>query len=121
MGLLSAVALQPERSPPAAVPPKISRRGCPKTVLEYLYPEGQNNHWYQHLEQLNDKQRDGIAGFLFSIVLRRKIKRRKFDAAYGLLKMADDLGFANTPLSSQAAEILERLSIFADARVLGRK
>jgi hypothetical protein len=121
MGLWSAVALQPGRLPPATVPPKIRLRGCSKTVLEHLDPEGQNTHWYQYLEQLNDKQRDGIADFLFAIILRRKIRRREFDAAYGLLKMAGDLGVANTPMSSQAVEMLERLSIFADARVLGRK
>jgi len=115
MGLLCAAALQPGRTPPSRIPTNGSARGSAKMILRCLDAEGQSAHWRDQLNQLDDLERDAIAGLLLSIALRRKISQRQYGAVQQLLKMGYDLGLADTPASSQAAEMLERLATFADA------
>ena len=66
------------------------------------------------LNELSDPQRDSIAGLLLTIALRRKIKRREFRVVHELLEVGCALGLTNGPVSSQAAEMLERLATFAN-------
>jgi len=54
------------------------------------------------------------AGLLLTIAVRRKIKRREFRVVHELLEVGCALGLTNGPVSSQAAEMLERLATFAN-------
>jgi len=47
------------------------------------------------------------------MALRRKTNQPDFSAVHRLLTMGYELGLADTPVSSQAAEMLERLATFA--------
>jgi hypothetical protein len=62
------------------------------------------------LVQLNDQECDAIAGLLLNMALCRKTNQRDFGAIYKLLEIGYALGLTDTPASSQAAEMLERLS-----------
>jgi Domain of unknown function (DUF6895) len=112
MGLLCAVLLQAGRSPLPRIPTNTSARGSAKTILRYLDADGRETHWRNQLDQLGDQERDAIVGFLFSIALHRKISQREFGAVHQLLKTGYDLGLADAPAASQAAEMLERLATF---------
>lgn len=114
MGLLCAAALQPGRTPPSRIPTNASAPGGAKMILQCLDAEGRSTHWRDQLNQLNDLERDEVAGLILNIALRRKIKQREFGAVHQLLKMGYDLGLADTPAASQAAEMLERLATFSD-------
>jgi hypothetical protein len=114
MGLLCAIALQPGRTPPSEVPTRASVPGTANLILQFLEADGRTAHWQDELDQLNSLQKDAIAGLLLSIALRRKVRQRNFGAVYKLLKLAYALGLADMPVSSQGAEMLERLDTFAN-------
>jgi hypothetical protein len=116
MGLLCVAALQSGRSPPSRIPTNATARGSANIILQFLDADGPTTHWRDQLNQLNDPERDAIAGLLFGIALRRKVSQREFGAVRQLLKAGYDLGLADTPASSQAAEMLERLATFSTLR-----
>lgn len=113
MGLLCAAALQEGRTPPAKISTRHSRPGSAKMVLRFLDDDGPRQHWRETIEQLEDREQDAIAGLLMNIGLRRKVKQRDFGGLHQLLATGYQCGLANSPAASQAAEILERLSVFA--------
>ncbi len=84
-------------------------------ILSFLESDGPNVHWRDEIDQLEDLERDAIAGLLLTIGLRRKIALRNFGAVFELLKKGYDLGLADGPSSSQATEMLERLSAFSES------
>jgi hypothetical protein len=113
MGLLCAVALQRGRSPPSKIPVSTAVRGGANRILHFLEDDNQNAHWWDELRHLNDQERDAIAGLLLTMALCRKTTQREFSAIYQLLEIGYALGLADTPASSQAAEMLERLATFS--------
>lgn len=113
MGLVCAASLQPGRTPPSKIPIRGRVPGSAKMILQFLEADGQSQHWWETLDQLNDRERDAIAGLLLNIALRRKVKQRDFGGLHKLLVTGYDLGLADTPAASQAAEMLERLAVFA--------
>lgn len=116
MGLLCASALQPGRIPPAKISTQRSITGSAKTILQFLEADEQRPHWWETLEQLSERERDAIAGLLLNIALRRRVKQRDFGGLHELLATGYQLGLADSPASSQTAEMLDRLSIFAETR-----
>ncbi|HEX9484141.1 MAG TPA: hypothetical protein VF929_06150 [Gemmatimonadaceae bacterium] len=113
MGLLCAAALLPGRSLPSMIGAKRNVRGCASAILELMADDEHRPHWCDDLERLGDRGRDAIAGLLLGIALRRKVAQRDFDAVYELLKRGFALGLTDMPVSSQAAELLERLAVLA--------
>jgi hypothetical protein len=114
MGLLCSAALQPGRTPPAKISAKVAATGCAKVILEHLDTDARNVHWRHTLNQLSGPEHDAIARFLLDIALRRKIGRREFGAVHDLLKLGAAFNLTDSPGTSQAAEMLERLAILAD-------
>jgi len=112
MGLLSAAALQPERTPPAQIPTSGAIDGSANKILAFFDAGAHRAHWLDELYKLKDAERDAVAGLLLTIVLRLNIKRREFGIVRKLLEVGYSMGLANSPVSSQAAEMLERLSIY---------
>jgi hypothetical protein len=115
MGLLCAAGLQTGRTPPAKISTRRCTPGSAKLILQFLEADGRSQHWWEVLDQLNDRERDAIAGLLLNITLRRKVKQRDFAGLHQLLATGYGLGLADSPASSQAAEMLERLAILAGA------
>jgi hypothetical protein len=113
MGLLCAAALDSERTPPAKIRTAGAVRGSADMFLPFLDAQERNPHWRDELNLLNDRERDAIAGLLLSMALRQKTKQRDFAAVHQLLSIGYSLGLANNPVSSQAAEMLERVATFA--------
>jgi len=113
MGLLSAAALQAGRTPPAQIPTGGAIDGSANKILAFFDDGNHGAHWLDELHQLRDAERDAIAGLLLTIALRLNIRRREFGIVRNLLEVGYTLGLANSPASSQAAEMLERLSMYA--------
>lgn len=112
MGLLCAAALQPGRTLPAQIPTSGAVAGSAGRILTFLDAGDRRAHWRDELQQLSDAERDALAGLLLTIALRQNVSRREFGTVRKLLEVGYTLGLADSPASSQAAEMLERLSIY---------
>ena len=114
MGLICAAALRPGRAPPARVPRAKWQRGATELILRHLGTEGSSAHWRAEIDRLRARERDALAAFVLAVALRSKVRVRDFEAVRDLLRMAYELGLANSPASSQAAEMLNRLALFEE-------
>lgn len=114
MGLLCAAALQHRRTALSRGPITKPRRGSANAIIKYLGGDKKTTHWRDEFDQLKDLERDAIAGLLLNIALRRKTVQREFGQVHELLRVGYRLGLADTPAASQAAEMLERLAVFAN-------
>ena len=114
MGLLCAAALQQRNAPSSRTSDITASRGSANEILKYLEGNQKTAHWRDEFEQLAEPERDAIAGLLLNIALRRKTIQREFGRVRELLLVGYRLGLTDTPISSQAAEMLERLITFAD-------
>jgi hypothetical protein len=113
MGLLCAAALHPGRAPPRGIARRSAAgRGTADTILQFLDSDDRSPHWRQQIDEISPSERDALAGFLLNIALYRKVRRREFGAVLELLRIGFGLGLADTPASSQCAELLERLAVF---------
>jgi hypothetical protein len=111
MGLLCAAALHPGRAPPRRIARRATaHRGVADTILRFLDSDGRSPHWRQQIDEIPFAERDALAGFVLNIALYRKVRRREFGAALELLRIGYKSGLADTPASSQCAELLERLA-----------
>lgn len=117
MGLLSAHALKSGCLPPRDIPTAgRAVPGAAAALIPYLDDGTTNPHWRQHLTTLNDAERDAIAKFLWNVAVYRSVNKRAFDVVRELLVLGQRLDLEPSPLSSQAAELLMRLSVFSTAR-----
>jgi hypothetical protein len=113
MGLLCAAALHPGRAPPRRIPRRApSDRGTADAILRFLDSDGRSPRWRHEIDASSPAEREALAGFLLNIALYRKVRRREFGAVLELLRIGDRSGLADTPASSQCAELLERLAVF---------
>jgi hypothetical protein len=115
MGLLCAAALPAGRTPPSMIPAGTAMRGSSTKILDMLDADGKHTHWRSEFDQLTSAERDALAGFLMNIALRRKTRQRDFGAVARLLRDGHAMGLTDTPAASQAAEMLERVSVFAES------
>jgi hypothetical protein len=116
MGLLCATALQPGRLPPAEIPPGRCTRHAANPFLEQLHAHGRHTRWSRDFDALSGPRRDTLAGFLLNVALSRSVKARDFASLHALLAKAHELGLADSPSASQAAELLDRMATFASLR-----
>lgn len=116
MGLLCAAALQQRSTSSSQAPNITASRGSANEILKYLEGDHKSTHWRDEFDQLDDPERDAIAGLLLNIALRRKTVQREFGRVHELLLLGYRMGLADTPIASQAAEMLERLATFADIK-----
>jgi hypothetical protein len=116
MGLLCAVALQPKRTPPVALPTNDAALSCSDWLFALIDTDGKKTHWREEANRLDKLQRDALCGFLLNVAIRRRVNSRDFSGVRELLERAYRLGLANTPASSQAAEMLDRIATFAKIR-----
>jgi hypothetical protein len=113
MGLLCAAVLRSGTMPPLKIPPDKGAPGNANKILQFLDADGRRTHWRDELDQLRTSERDAIAGFLLAIALRRKASGRDFSAFHEVLVTGLKLGLADSPIASQAAELLDRLTVLA--------
>ena len=121
MGLLCAVALQPGRTPPSTVRTNTPARGSANRIIAVLHADRAGTHWQDELDQCSDPERDALAGFLLNVALRRRVRQRDFGGVHKLLSLAYAVGLADTPASSQAAEMLERIGTLTQIRHAERR
>jgi len=113
MGLLSAAALQTGMAPPAQIPDAAHGAGSHAPIIDLLDADPQRRHWREDFDLLTEPERDAIARLLFAIALRRMAMQRNFAGLRELLATGYRLGLADCPVASQAAELLERVSVAA--------
>jgi hypothetical protein len=113
MGLLCAASLQTGYAPPVAIPVAGAKAGTARQVLRFLDAGGESQHWRDEFRQLTESEADALAGFLLSMALRRRVKKRDFTGLRHVLELADRLDLTESPVASQAAELLERLAVYA--------
>jgi len=114
MGLLCAASLSPDRLPPQRIPKGTVRAGAIDTVLKHVDSETRRAHWQEEFDELEPMERESLADFVLGIGLHRAFGRRDFEAMQQLLAAGAALGITNTPIASQAAEIMSRVAQFAN-------
>jgi hypothetical protein len=121
MGLLCAAALHPRRAPPLQMAPRAAaNRGAADAILQHLDCDGRSVQWRQEIDETTPPEREVLAGFLLNIALYRKVRRRDFGAVIELLRIGYRSGLADSPASSQCAELLERLATLESITGLSR-
>lgn len=113
MGLLCAVSLHKERTLPTRL--KTSRAEKPLIDKLCSFIDEDQGHWQPIFAALPESQRLTLAPLLLDIALAQKFRRRDYNAASQLLEIAVKFGIAQSPLSVQASEMIERLSAFSKA------
>jgi len=113
MGLLCAVSLQPGKLPPEQLPQEQTSPGAPAAILPYLMQTGPRPHWLEEFARLSPAEKDQLTGLLLDVALYRSARKKDYESVFQLLRLAYDLGIANTAMAAQAARLLERLSSFA--------
>jgi hypothetical protein len=113
MGLLSAASLQSGRLPPRNISTRSIRKGASSPILKLLDADKQTAHWREELNLLSDQEQDAVTGLLLAVALRRKTREHEFGAVRELLEIGHTFDLTNTPVASQAAEMLERLATFS--------
>ena len=114
MGLVCAASLRPGRAPPAQIQTRNSQPGATERILQHFGAGNAAAHWRVEMDQLSDRERDALAGFVLAAALRSKVRDRDFDAVRELLRTGYAFGLANSPACSQAAEMLNRLTIVGE-------
>jgi len=114
MGLLCAASLSPDRRPPQRIPKGTVKAGAMDAVLQHIDSETRRAHWQEELDELESAERESLADFVLGIGLHRAFGRRDFAAMQQLLAAGAALGVANTPIASQAAEMMSRVAQFAN-------
>lgn len=113
MGLLCSAALQSGRTPPWNLPNNDAPPHNADLILQFLSGNETGAHWCDEFNRLNASERNTIAGLLLNMVLYRKLRQHEYDSVQKLLEVGTGLGLTNNPVSSQAAELLERLAAFS--------
>jgi len=114
MGLLCALALQPGRLPPAKIPVVSCIRGSADRLMRLLEDRHEARYWNSAFAKLTVREQDSLSPFLLTVALHRALKLRDFVAVGQLLEFAHSHRLSDTPACGQAAELLERVSHFAN-------
>jgi hypothetical protein len=112
-GLLCAVALRPRRAPPTS----ITGLRIDATLLDHLIDriDHDQGHWQSEFLKLKRPEQESLGSFLLDISIVQKCRKRDYGAVHELLATADKFQAARSPLCGQAAELLGRLSGYAQA------
>lgn len=112
-GLLCAASLRPRRAPPTGITgPRINARLLDRLIEQIDYGQG---HWQPEFLQLKRAAQESLGPFLLDALIVQQARKRDYGAIHALLVMADKYQAARSPLCGQAAELLGRLSGYAQA------
>ena len=110
MGLLCAATLRSEKFLPASVSPSGETSGAAEQIEPFLRFD-RTLHWVDLYRRLTPSQRDALAPLTFGIAVRRCVEARQFGSIRELLEVAQRVGLSDSPLASQAAQLIRRLEI----------
>ena len=111
MGLLCAVSLQDEKTPPVALSGRIFDSVLVEEIQTFI--DENQGHWQPVHSALAESERSTLAPFLLDLALIQKLRLRDYDATNRLLEIAKGAGMDPSPLSVQASETLDRLVAFS--------
>jgi hypothetical protein len=110
MGLLCAVSLQDGRVPRSYVSVEGQSGEAAREILAYLDSDGKKTHWRNEVDRMERSALAGIAPLLFHVALRRRAVENDFASLVALLEIGTKYELARTPMASQAAEMVMRVS-----------
>jgi hypothetical protein len=110
MGLVCAAVMRRGRMPDGA--PGRARRGAARQMMRWVAAAGRRPLWLREMERMEEAEWEALAGMVFSIALRRKVRERDFGGTLALLAEGHGLGLTDRPVASQAAEMLDRVRVF---------
>ncbi|HTD95539.1 MAG TPA: hypothetical protein VK627_01365 [Edaphobacter sp.] len=114
MGLVCAAALQPGCAPPTTVSTRCATLGSAAQLLPLLDDCRPIPHWLESFRRLDPLEADALAPLLFNIALHRHAAQHDFAALHQLLRLGHTLHLTDIPAASQAAELLERMTLYAN-------
>jgi hypothetical protein len=109
MGMLCAVSLRQGRGPSmnvAAAPEDAPLSRAITDTITIDQPDVQ-----AVLAQLSAQELDAIAWFRLDLAIAQAVRTREYGRLADLLRAVHELGYANSPLRLQAAELLNRLAL----------
>jgi hypothetical protein len=112
MGLLSSVTLHQGKNPSKRILRNNPVSGSANKIMSYLNQGDYSPHWMELYNQLNESEKDSVAGFLLNVALIRDVRKKAFGRVYELLKIGYEFGLTDTAIARQTAELLERLEVF---------
>jgi len=110
MGLLCSAALLPGCAPPARIPVAGAIPDAASRILNHLSVDTLSIHWCEVFRLLDNRERDALAGFLLEVALFRCVKKHDFESLHRVLEAGYLCGLVSSPVASQAAEMLQRLT-----------
>ena len=117
MGLICAAALQPGKMPPKKLPIKNKGTDALGEIMAHLKSDSPT-HWQSEFERLNRQEQRALSDLMLNIALLRSIKSKQYASTYGLVKTAYEAGIGSKGLLTQAAELLDRLSLLSNVDML---
>jgi hypothetical protein len=112
MGMLCALALRPGNAPPAVITGPSARAVVVDELLGRI-PDV-DTPWRQTFHRLGPMEQGALGPFLLEMGLVSAARRHDFASMGTLLAFAVDHGLANTPVCSQSADLLRRMSVCAN-------
>jgi hypothetical protein len=113
MGMICAASLRPNRAPPT----RITGPRCDESLLDRLLNgiDRDQGHWQAELLKLKRSQQLALGPLLLDLAIAQKYRKHDYGGIGDLLVTASRHGLARSALCGQAAELLQRLSAFAQA------
>jgi len=118
MGFLCAVSLRPGRVPPVRIVGSQFDETCLRSLLRHV--DDDQGHWQSEFSRLAGIEQRALTPFILDIAIVQRHRNRDYEAVKELLAIASEYGIADSPLCSQAAELLERIAHCSSAICLQR-
>jgi hypothetical protein len=108
MGFLCAAALRPGRTPPTS----ISGRAFEPAVLDRLNRDldDSQGHWQADFASLSRGEQLVLTPLVLAIALVQRCRKRDYDAALELLRIADEHRLGKALVCRQASQLLARIA-----------
>jgi hypothetical protein len=113
MGLLCSASLRSGMSSPSNISSKKFIPEIPEKIIEFLTTGNPAPHWLTDFNRLDKAEQGTLAHLLLNIALYRNIQQKQYATVFELVQIAYENKIGSHALVTQAAELLDRLSLLA--------
>ena len=113
MGLLCSASIKADRIPVQNITANETVSGISDKLLSFLELNGQAPHWLSCFSKLTGAEQDSLVDLLLNVAMYRNVQQKQYGAVFELVRIAYDTGAGSQELVTQAAELLDRLSLVA--------
>ena len=111
MGLLCSASLKADRIPPQNITADETTSGISDKLLSFLELNGQAPHWLSCFSKLTGAEQDSLVDLLLNVATYRNVQQKQYGAVFEVVRIAYETGIGSQELVTQAAELLDRLSL----------